>query len=51
MKLQDRILEVLKDLQVQLDQWNDMQDLIQDTRALRDKQRDLQNRTDQIRGK
>lgn len=50
-KLQDRIVEVLKDLLGRLDEWNEMQDLIQDVRAMRDKQRDLQNRTDQMRGK
>jgi hypothetical protein len=50
-QLQDRIQDVLKDLLVRLDEWNDMQDLIQDARALRDKQHDLENRTDQLRGK
>ncbi len=41
----------LQQLLARLEEWNDYQDLIQETRALRDRQRDLQDRTDAARGK
>jgi len=44
---QQRIEEVLKQLLLRLQEWNDYQDLVQEVRALRDRQRDLQNRTEQ----
>ena len=43
--------KVLKQLLLRLDEWNDYQDLVQEVRALRDRQRDLQNRTQQVKGK
>lgn len=48
---QQRIEDVLKQLLLRLQEWNDYQDLVQEVRALRDRQRDLQNRTQQARGK
>jgi hypothetical protein len=42
---------VLKQLLLRLEEWNDYQDLVQEVRALRDRQRDLQNRTEEARGK
>ncbi len=48
---QQRIEAALKQLLLQLQDWNDYQDLIQDARALRDSQRDLQDRTETLRGK
>tara|TARA_R110002096_G_scaffold161998_13_gene329060 strand:- start:2482 stop:2784 length:303 start_codon:yes stop_codon:yes gene_type:complete len=48
---QQHIEEVLKQLLLRLEEWNDYQDLVQEVRALRDRQRDLQNRTEQVRGK
>jgi hypothetical protein len=48
---QQHIEEVLKQLLLRLQEWNDYQDLVQEVRALRDRQRDLQNRTEQARGK
>jgi hypothetical protein len=48
---QDRALQILQGLRNRLDEWNDFQDLIQETRALRDRQQDLQSRTEEIRGK
>lgn len=48
---QERIDTVLKQLLLQLEEWNDYQDLVQEVRALRDRQRDLQNRTEEARGK
>ncbi|HLQ37205.1 MAG TPA: hypothetical protein VK348_05375, partial [Planctomycetota bacterium] len=50
-KLQDQIQTVLQQLLARLDEWNDFQDLIQETRALRDRQKDVQIRTEEIRGK
>lgn len=44
-KLQKRILRELEALRNQLEEWNDYQDVISQTRALRDKQRDVRNRT------
>lgn len=48
---QQRIEDVLKQLLLRLEEWNDYQDLVQEVRALRDRQRDLQNRTEEARGK
>ena len=48
---QQNIQEVLKQLLLRLEEWNDYQDLVQEVRALRDRQRDLQNRTQEARGK
>ncbi len=47
---QRSILQHLQDLLGRLDEWNEYQDLIQDLRALRDRQRDLQGRTDTLKG-
>lgn len=44
-KLQRQILGELEALRNQLEEWNDYQDVISQTRALRDKQRDVRNRT------
>lgn len=48
---QQRIEASLQQLLLRLEEWNDYQDLVQEVRALRDRQRDLQNRTDEVRGK
>jgi hypothetical protein len=48
---QQNIEQVLKQLLLRLEEWNDYQDLVQEVRALRDRQRDLQNRTEQVKGK
>lgn len=48
---QQNILKVLEQLLLRLEEWNDYQDLVQEVRALRDRQRDLQNRTEEARGK
>ena len=48
---QQHIDAVLKQLLLRLEEWNDYQDLVQEVRALRDRQRDLQNRTEQVKGK
>lgn len=48
---QQHIETVLKQLLLRLEEWNDYQDLVQEVRALRDRQRDLQNRTEQVKGK
>jgi len=50
-KRQQHIEDVLKQLLLRLEEWNDYQDLVQEVRALRDRQRDLQNRTEEARGK
>jgi len=50
-KRQQNIEKVLKQLLLRLQEWNDYQDLVQEVRALRDRQRDLQNRTEQAKGK
>lgn len=47
---QDRIQQALRQLLLRLEEWNDYQDLIQEARALRDRQRDLQGRTEEARG-
>ncbi|MFN8824266.1 MAG: hypothetical protein ACK501_04820 [Planctomycetota bacterium] len=41
----------LKLLLERLEEWNDYQDLVQEVRGLRDRQRDVQNRTQEARGK
>lgn len=48
---QQQIEATLKQLLLRLEEWNDYQDLVQEVRALRDRQRDLQNRTEQVKGK
>ena len=49
---QQRIQETLQELLLRLEEWNDYQDLIQEVRALRDRQRDVQGRTEEeARGK
>ncbi|MHC4513365.1 MAG: hypothetical protein ACYS5W_06670 [Planctomycetota bacterium] len=42
---QTAIIEVLQELLRRLDDWNEFQDLIDNTRSLRDKQRDIRART------
>jgi hypothetical protein len=49
--LQQHIQESLQLLLLRLEEWNDFQDLIQETRALRDRQRDVQGRTEEARSK
>ena len=48
---QQRIQTGLQQLLDRLQDWNDYQDLVQEVRALRDRQRDLHNRTEDARGK
>ncbi|HEB54372.1 MAG TPA: hypothetical protein ENI87_14055 [bacterium] len=48
---QAHIEGVLQQLLLRLEEWNDYQDLVQEVRALRDRQRDLQSRTEEVRGK
>ena len=48
---QQRIAKTLEDLLSRLEEWNEYQDLIQEVRALRDRQRDLESRTQEARGK
>lgn len=48
---QQQIETSLQQLLLRLEEWNDYQDLIQETRALRDRQRDVQGRTEEARGK
>ncbi|MCA8964925.1 MAG: hypothetical protein H6838_05855 [Planctomycetes bacterium] len=48
---QRQIQTDLEQLLLRLEEWNDFQDLIQETRALRDRQRDLQTRTEEVKGK
>ncbi len=48
---QQRIEQSLQQLLLRLEEWNDFQDLIQEARALRDRQRDLQARTEEVKGK
>jgi hypothetical protein len=47
---QQRMQDTLRDLLQRLEEWNDYQDLVQEARALRDRQRDLQTRTEEARG-
>ena len=49
-QVQGQIEAALQDLLARLDAWNDYQDLIQETRALRDRQKDVQGRTEELRG-
>lgn len=51
MTTQARIADGLQNLLLRLQDWNDFQDMVQETRALRDRQRDLLNRTEEARGK
>ena len=46
-----RVEAALTRLLAELERWNDYQDLIQDTRSLRDLQRMLQDKTEEVRGK
>ncbi len=48
---QQRLVADLNELLLRLQDWNDYQDLVQDVRALRDRQRDLQDRIQDVRGK
>lgn len=48
---QQLLEQTLQQLLLLLQDWNDYQDLVQDVRALRDRQRDLLDRTDDVRGK
>lgn len=48
---QQDIAEALQILLSRLEEWNDYQDTVQEARALRDRQRDLQLRTEELRGK
>ncbi len=48
---QKEIEQSLQQLLLRLEEWNDYQDLVQEVRALRDRQRDLQGRTEDVRGK
>jgi hypothetical protein len=48
--LQAEIVEGLKALLASLDEWNEIQDVVTETRALRDKQRDIMGRTKTISG-
>lgn len=47
----ESIQQTLQQLLLRLEEWNDYQDLVQEARALRDRQRDLQNRTEEAKGK
>lgn len=49
-QMQGRIEAALQQLLDRLDDWNDLQDLIQETRALRDRQKEVQGRTEELRG-
>ncbi len=46
---QDRIIEELGLLLERLDEWNEYQDVVQQVRALRDAQRDVESRTRRVR--
>lgn len=48
---QQGIAQALQELLNRLEEWNDYQDTVQAARALRDRQRDLQIRTEELRGK
>ncbi|MCA8943382.1 MAG: hypothetical protein KDB80_12535, partial [Planctomycetes bacterium] len=47
-QLQSRIVEDLRELRGQLDEWNEFQDVITQTRAIRDKQKDIRSRTESL---
>jgi len=49
--MQDRIQQALQALLLRLADWHDFQDLIQEARALRDRQLDLQSRTEEVQGR
>lgn len=49
-EVQAGIEALLQQLLARLDEWNDYQDLIQETRALRDRQKEVQGRTEELRG-
>lgn len=49
--IQERVEADLQQLLLRLEEWNDYQDLVQEVRALRDRQRDLQSRTEEARTK
>jgi hypothetical protein len=49
-RVQAEIEQALQQLLLRLEEWNDYQDLIQETRALRDRQLDLRGRTEELRG-
>jgi hypothetical protein len=49
-ELQSQIIQELEALFALLGDWNEFQDVISNTRALRDKQRDLQDRTRSLQG-
>ena len=51
LEVQGEIEQGLAQLLERLEEWNDYQDVIQVTRALRDRQRDLQTRTEEARVK
>ncbi len=48
---QDRLAALLQELLGRLDEWNDYQDLVQEARTLKVRQQDVQNRTEQLRGR
>ncbi|MBK8098212.1 MAG: hypothetical protein IPK26_13960 [Planctomycetes bacterium] len=48
---QQQIAQALAALLLQLDRWNEIQDLVQETRALLDRQRDVMDRTDDLKDK
>jgi hypothetical protein len=48
--VQEQIFAALGELLEKLEEWNEFQDVIDETRALRNKQRDVQVRTQSIRG-
>ena len=48
--VQEQIYAALGELLEQLEEWNEFQDVIDETRALCNKQRDVQVRTRSIRG-
>ncbi|MCA8973352.1 MAG: hypothetical protein KDC98_01455 [Planctomycetes bacterium] len=48
---QQKIAAALQQLLYRLEEWNDYQDMVQEARALRDRQRDLRIRTEELRGK
>lgn len=49
--VQDQAITALTQLRDRLEEWNDYQDLIQEARALRDRQRDVQLRTEELKGR
>jgi hypothetical protein len=48
---QQQIENNLQQLLLRLEEWNDYQDLVQEVRTLRDRQRSLQDRTEEAKGK